>query len=31
MSVILETKQLCKFYGIGENQVKSGQSGGHSD
>jgi putative ABC transport system ATP-binding protein len=29
MSVILETKQLCKFYGAGENQ--SGQSGGHSD
>lgn len=23
MSVILETKQLCKFYGVGENQVKS--------
>ena len=22
MSVILETKQLCKFYGAGENQVK---------
>ena len=21
MSVILETKQLCKFYGAGENQV----------
>ena len=23
MSVILETKQLCKFYGVGENQVKA--------
>ncbi len=23
MSVILETKQLCKFYGAGENQVKA--------
>ena len=23
MSVILETKQLCKFYGTGENQVKA--------
>ena len=23
MSVILETKQLCKFYGAGENQVSS--------
>ena len=23
MSVILETKQLCKFYGSGENQVKA--------
>ena len=23
MSVILETKQLCKFYGEGENQVKA--------
>ena len=22
MSVILETNQLCKFYGAGENQVK---------
>ena len=22
MSVILETKQLCKFYGSGENQVR---------
>lgn len=32
MSVILETKQLCKFYGAGENQVnitvrRSRQSG----
>ena len=23
MSVILETRQLCKFYGAGENQVKA--------
>ena len=23
MSVILETKQLCKFYGAGENQIKA--------
>ena len=23
MSVILETKQLCKFYGAGENLVKA--------
>ena len=23
MSVILETKQLCKFYGAGENQGKA--------
>ena len=23
MSVILETKQLCKFYGAGENQFKA--------
>ena len=23
MSVILETNQLCKFYGTGENQVKA--------
>ena len=23
MSAILETKQLCKFYGAGENQVKA--------
>ena len=23
MSVILETKHLCKFYGAGENQVKA--------
>ena len=23
MSVILETKQLCKFYGAGENRVKA--------
>ena len=23
MSVILETKQLCKLYGAGENQVKA--------
>ena len=23
MGVILETKQLCKFYGTGENQVKA--------
>ena len=23
MSVILETKRLCKFYGAGENQVKA--------
>ena len=23
MSVILETKQLCKFYGTGENQVNA--------
>ena len=23
MSVILETKKLCKFYGAGENQVKA--------
>ena len=30
MSVILETKQLCKFYGAGENQVKA-VTGGHSD
>ena len=30
MSVILETKQLCKFYGAGESG-ESGQSGGHSD
>ena len=25
MSVILETKQLCKFYGAGENQVNLSQ------
>ena len=31
MSVILETKQLCKFYGAGEESGQSGQSGGHSD
>ena len=29
MSVILETRQLCKFYGAGENQVKAVESGGH--
>ena len=23
MSVIFETRQLCKFYGAGENQVKA--------
>ena len=23
MSVILETRQLCKFYGAGENRVKA--------
>ena len=27
MSVILETKQLCKFYGAGENQVKAVNQG----
>ena len=27
MSVILETKQLCQFYGAGENQVKAVNQG----